>query len=491
MSTNIQRENPLNLLSEDELRRIHLSTLEILEHVGVKFLCQSAINIFREHGFKVDSNQVVYFPPDVVERRIRSVPPSFTRFPRNSRFKPVRLGDGSVHFGTGSTTAYVLDLDGKYRKATEQDIMNFARLSDAMDNLPIGNGMIWAQDIPKSVFHARYFEVLVKNNGKVIPAGDGLDQKTTDDLIHLSSVVCGGPEEIAKKKTFTMTACPQQALTWSEEITVGIETAKVKLPFEPCPMPLMGSMHPVTLAGALVQMNAELLSGLVLNQLVNPGAPVIYMVWPGMMDMSVASNIFGCPEQALISAAAAQIARWYKIPSNIIVGQTDSKIPDQQAGYEKMMSMVLAALAGADEIALVGGLIEFGRTADYEQVVIDNEMAGYIHRILEGINVTEDKLAIDVIREVAHGGNYIAHEHTLRYFREEQYFTKLSDRTMRDTWRRNGSKGTRERAIEMVRKILKEHHPAPLSREIQKELEKEVVAIYKREGVKYTPAEVG
>ncbi len=145
----------------------------------------------------------------------------------------------------------------------------------------------------------------------------------------------------------------------------------------------MGSMHPVTMAGALVQMNAEVLSGLVLNQLVNPGAPVIYMVWSGIMDMSVASNVFGCPEQALIGVAAAQLARYYKTPSNIIVGQTDSKMPDQQTGYEKMMSMFLVALAGADEIALVSGLIDFAKTASYEQVVIDNEMAGYIHGILK------------------------------------------------------------------------------------------------------------
>lgn len=488
---NIQRKGPLNLLSEDELKRIHLGTLEILEYTGVKFLCKSAINVFREHGLRVDSDNVVYFPPDVVERCIHSVPPCFTRFPINPIHKPVRIGDGSVHFGTGSTVAYVLDLDGKYREAIERDIMDFARLSDAMDNLVIGNGMIWAQDIPRNVFHARYFEVLAKNNGKVIPAGDGLDQKTTDDLVRLASVVCGGREEIAKKKTFNMTACPQQALTWSEEVIVAIETAKVKLPFEPCPMPLLGSVHPVTLAGALVQMNAEMLSGVVLNQLVNPGAPVIYMVWPGMMDMSVASNVFGCPEQGLVSAASAQMARWYKIPSNIIVGQTDSKIPDQQAGYEKMMSMLLAALAGADEIAVVGGLIDFGKAANYEQVIIDNEMAGYIHRALGGIDVTEDKLALDVIREVAHGGNYLAHEHTLRYFKEEQYFTQLSDRTMRDIWNRNGSKEIRERAIEKSRKILKEHHPSPLPKEVQKELEKEVRAIYKREEVKYTPARVG
>ena len=487
----IQKKIPLNVLSEDELKRIHLGTLEILEYTGVRFLCKSAINVFRENNLRVDSNNVVYFPSDVVERSIRSVPSYLTRFPRNPVHKPVRLGDGGAYFGTGSTTAFTLDLDGKYRKAREKDIVDFARLSDAMDNLAIGNGMIWAQDIPKSVFHARYFELLVKNNRKVSPGGDGLDQKITDDLVRLCAAACGGSGEIGRKKTFSMTACPQQALTWSEGATVAIEAAKVKLPFEPGPMPLMGSMHPVTLAGALVQMNAELLSGLVLNQLVNPGAPVIYWVWAGMMDMSVASNVFGCPEQALVSAAAAQMARWYEIPSNICVGQTDSKVPDQQAGYEKMMSMLLVALAGADEIALVGGLIESGRAANYEQVSIDKEIAGYIDRVLKGIDVTDTKLALDVVRETAHGGNYLSHEHTLHHFREEQYFPRLSDRSTRSIWDRNGNKDIRERAIEKAREILKEHHPTPLSKETQRDLEKEVAAIYKREGVSYIPAEVG
>ncbi len=171
---NDQRKVRLNLLSEKELECIHAGTLKILEHTGVRFLCERAISIFRENGLRVDNNSVVYFPPELVERCIRSVPSCLTRFPRNPALEPVKLGEGRVYFGTDSTTAYVLDLDGNHRKATERDIVNFARLSDAMDNLPIGNGMIWAQDIPKSVFHARYFELLVKNNGKVSPAGDGL-----------------------------------------------------------------------------------------------------------------------------------------------------------------------------------------------------------------------------------------------------------------------------------------------------------------------------
>ncbi len=484
----IQRKNPFKILSDDEIFRIHTATLDLLENTGVRFLCGSALKIFKNAGLRIDENKTVYFPPDVVESCIRSVPPTFTRYPLDpTRHSPVRLGSCRVHFGTGSTTAYVLDLDGTHRKGTEEDIANFARLSDAMKYLEIGNGMIWAQDVPKSVFHARYVEVLAQNNGKVMPAGDGLDQKTTEDIIRLVEIVQGGYDEIGKKKSFTMSALPQKALTWSEEATVLIETAKVKLPSEVFPMPLAGSMHPVTLSGSIVQGNAEALSGLVLSQLVNPGAPVIYVAWPGMMDMSVATNVFGCPEQVLMSAAFAQIAKYYSMPSNINVGQTEAKIPDQQAGYEKMMGMLLLALAGSDEIALVGGLLNSGITANYEQVIIDNEIAGYVQRILEGIHVTEDKLAIDVIHEVGHGGNFIEHEHTLKYFKEEQHFAKLSERNVRQKWEADGSKGIHEVANERARSILDYHKPNHLSDKIIAELEREVSVIYKREGIEYRP----
>ncbi len=485
----IGMKEEIKVLSNDEIARVHNATLDVLENTGVKFMCKSALKVFKEAGLHVDNDDMVYFPPDVVERCIRTAPPRFTRFPLNpEKHKPIRLGDGDVHIGMGSTTAFVLDLDGKYRKGVEQDIANFARLSDEMKNLEIGNGMIWAQDVDPKVFHARYIEVLAQNNGKVMPAGDGLDQKTTEDIINLASIILGGYGEIGKKKTFTMTAVLQRALTWSEEATVIVEAAKAKLPNEICPTPLIGSIHPTTLAGALVQGNAEILSGIVLNQIVNPGAPVICMAWPGMMDMSsVMTNVFGCPEQALISAALVQLANYYKIPSNIVSGLTDSKISDQQAGYEKMLGLLLTALAKPTEIALFGGYVDGGKTANYEQLVIDDEIAGYVKRVLKGIDVNEDKLAIDVINEVGPGGSYLGHDHTLKYFKEEQYFSKLSDRRARKSWEEDGSKDICIKAKEIARQILNTNKPEHLSNDIVSSLEKEVKAIYKREGVEYKP----
>jgi len=477
----------LKILSDEELQRIHLSTLEILENTGVKFLCKKAREIFTDSGLKVDKDHVVYFPPDVVERCIRSCPPGFARYPLDPEHETVRLGTGKAYIGTGSTIAWVLDLDGRHREAMEKDIVDFARLSDAMNHLTVGNGMIWAQDIPKSIFHARYFEALVKNNGKVTPAGDGLDEKTTKDIINLVGAALGGKDEIRKYKSYTMTACPHSALTWGENVWVFIEAGKYGIPVEFGPMPFPGSMNPVSIAGTLVQMNAEILSVLVLNQLVSPGAPGIYWVWPGVMDMKAGSHAFGCPEGTLIGAAAAQIARYYQIPSNVICGPTDSKIPDQQTGVEKMMTTLLPALAGADEIALVGGMIDFAKTANYEQVVIDNDMAGYVKRLLDGVDVTDDKLAVDIIRETGHGGNYLSHEHTFKYFKEELHFVDIFDRSSRDTWLATGGKDTRQRAIEKVREILKNHHPDPLPKDRKKDLEEVMREIYKREGQDYKP----
>ncbi|MCL4377407.1 MAG: trimethylamine methyltransferase family protein, partial [Actinobacteria bacterium] len=344
------------------------------------------------------------------------------------------------------------------------------------------------QDIDPRVFHARYVEVIAKNNGKVMPAGDGLDQKTTEDIINLVSVVLGGYSEISKKKTFTMTAVLQRALTWSEEAVVIIETSKAGLPNEICPTPLVGSLHPATLAGALVQGNAEILSGIVLNQIVNPGAPVMYMTWAGMMDMSsTLSNVFGCPEQVLLSAAFAQMAKFYEIPSNIITAFTDSKIPDQQCGYEKMTGLLLTALAKPDEIALVGGLLEGGKVANYEQLVIDNEIAGYVKRIIKGIDINDDKLALDIISETGPGGNYLSHTHTLKHFKDEQYFQKLSDRSTRQVWENAGSREITFKARETAAAILNEFKPNHLDNKIISELERETAKIYRREGVSYKP----
>jgi trimethylamine--corrinoid protein Co-methyltransferase len=253
------------------------------------------------------------------------------------------------------------------------------------------------------------------------------------------------------------------------------------------PMPFAGSTHPVTLAGLLAQTHAEILACLVLIQYVRPGSAVLYTPYPGIMDMGAAAHCFGTPEVALLGAAFAQLARRSRLPSNITVGTPDAKLPDAQASYEKMMTALPAALAGADEIGLFGGMLGMADSVSFEQLVLDDEIAGNLKRIARGFEVSEGSLALQAIREVGFGGNFLEHEHTLRYFREEHFHPLLGDRGTREAWERAGAKDALERAAERARSILAVHEPPGLSRETEQELEKEIRGICRREGVAYAP----
>lgn len=478
----------LRVLEDEELGKIHEKTLDVLENCGVKFSLPEALSIFREAGLKVNGDGIVRFPSWVIEDAIKKTPHSFRRYPLHPESRVVELGGEELYFSSGSTPVYILDaLTGNIRDASAKDVVEYARLVDGLKNFDCANGGFWAKDIPPSIFHAIYFELMVKNTSKPIPAGDALNKKIALDLITLCAAVLGGKREIAEKKTFSFAACPNGGRFWGDNVVAFIEGARVGMPVKIMPMPFAGSTHPVTLPGLLVQMNAEILSCVVLVQLVNPGAPVLYAPYPGIMDMQQANHCFGTPEAAIVAGASAQLARWYGIPGSIVVGTSDSKLPDAQASFEKMMTGLVPALCGADEIGLFGGLISMAEAISIEQLVIDDEIAGNIKRIHRGIDMAEERIGYNVIKETPPGGNYLSHEHTLRYFREEFFIPGLSDRGTRASWEKRGCRSILERAREKAERILCEHEPPGLDRDMEKELEKEIRAICKREREEYLP----
>lgn len=480
----------LKLLSDDELRKIHYGALRILEEGGVKFLLPEALDIFHQGGCKVEKDGIIKFPTYIVEDAIKKAPPRFSRYPLHPSYKTVDYGSDNCYMAPGSTARYILDLDtGEKRLATMKDVHDFTIIVDALPNFLIADGGIEANDLPKSVWHAFYFEQNTKNMRKPMVAGDGLNKKISDDLARLCKVVLGSDKAVREKKTYIMTAPPLKSLTYGENVTAFISAANAGIPILIMPMPMAGSSHPVTLAGTLVQTNAEILSIVVLSQIINPGTPVIAAPIPGIMDMKYANHAFAAPEAFIMGACLAQLYRWYEIPHDISIIPADSKIPDSQAGYEKMM-MMLPALAGANSMTHMGGLLDIGAVQSLVQLVIDNEIAGNILRILQGIEISDEKLAIEHILNVGLNGKYLESEHTLKYFKEELFMADLADRNFRSVWERQGSKSIEERAKDRAKKILKEHCPPPLDKDVQKELEKEVGAIYKREGVPYKPLPV-
>ncbi|MFH0962877.1 MAG: trimethylamine methyltransferase family protein [Planctomycetota bacterium] len=478
------------LFSDEDIERIHCATLDVLENTGVRFTSEEARRILADAPARVREDGVVYLRSDAVERAIRSTPPQFTRYPLDRVRPPVRTGGDHFHMSPSSLILNVLDLEtGRQRPGTLRDMRDYLRLGDALPNFELANPGIWAQDAPPELFHAYYAAGIHMNTGKCTPGGDILSKQIADDVMLLHAITLGSEEEIGRRKTYHFTACPVSALSWGENVVAFIEAAKRGAPVGIMPMPFAGSCHPVTLAGLIVQMNAEILAALVLVQTVNPGNPVLYQVFPGVMDMRAATHSFGCPETALVCAGGAQLARHYRVPVDTITGYIDSKLPDAQAGYEKMMVALLPALAGSNVNSLYGGSLEFGETISFEQLVIDNEIAGNVLRCRAGIRVSEEHLAVDLIAKVGHGGNYLMEEHTLAHFREEIFDARLADRRRRAAWEQDGGLDMRQRAAAEAKRILAEHHPSPIDAHARRELEKAIRSMAKRENCEFVPLE--
>jgi trimethylamine--corrinoid protein Co-methyltransferase len=242
---------------------------------------------------------------------------------------------------------------------------------------------------------------------------------------------------------------------------------------------IAGGTAPFTIAGTLVEMNANVLSAIALAQLVNPGTPCIYSSSSGIMDMQAANYSAAAPESTLLHMASTQVAHFYGLPHQ--GGNTpDAKLPDAQMGYERASHFLGLAYAGCDIIHVATGNLEQMRLASYEQCVMDNEILGACFRIVEGVQINEDTLGVDAIRQVGHGGNYVGHEHTLRHLRRERWYPRLTSRDSWETWEAKGARDMREAAKEEARRLLREHHPQYVTEEQAKELDRLARAGQKR-----------
>jgi trimethylamine--corrinoid protein Co-methyltransferase len=475
------------LLSERQLDRIHTGTLDVLENTGVRFTNAYVQSQWRQAGFPLDETGLVRLPPHVVEDAIHRTPRRYTRLGK-TRNLDIHMGDGGLYVGVGSLPLYVVEWTGTEfirRDATRQDMVRFAYLGDACPHLAIGNGQVKPKDVPDSVVHAIWNQNAVKNIAKPTCCWYALDIQTAQDTLAILRAAAGGDQTLRQAKSWAITVVREAPLCFGDSAIGLVEMAKAGVPVEIMPTPFPGSMTPVTLAGTIVQFNAEILAALVLAQTLNPGTPVNYCTYSGVMDMRMAAHSFGAPEIALYNAAAAQLSNWYGIPNNLVTGISDSKVPDAQAAYEKTLTTLLPCLAGADSTSLIGGELDFGLSASYEQLVIDDEIADQILRLLRGFEINEETLALDVIGQVGPGGHYLQTDHTLRHFRQELSLPAVADRHSWDSWAANGKKDTFTRARERVEDLLAAHRPIPLAEDRARAVDDIVREICLREGVEY------
>ena len=441
-----------------ELQKIHAATVRVLEHTGVRILDPEAAGILQAAGASYDAtSQVVRIPEAVLKELLMRAPSRFRMYGRDSG-RVLAFGEGNTYFSSMGTAVQVEDGHGGVRPATLKDVASFYRLVDASPHMDHASWVVWPRDVPNELVHIYEVVYGFKHTTKTLD-GYNLGKQYSQDTVDLAAIVAGGRETLAQRPMLLGFTNPVSPLTLAKETTEGLVVfARAG---QPCIMPpecMAGGTAPSTLAGVLVQQNAEVLASIAVAQSVRPGAPVLYGSVSTVMDMRTGTVALGAPEAGLISLGAAQLARYYGVPSRGTGGNTDALLEDYQAGAESATTLLLSALAGFDFIYDVTGSLESSLTASYPKLILDDDLAGSVRRIVSGIDVSEDTLATEVIESVGARGSYLSHPHTMDHFRQEHFFPETFTRTARAS---GNSTTLTERARARADRILIDHKVEP------------------------------
>jgi trimethylamine--corrinoid protein Co-methyltransferase len=463
------RGRTIEVLSKEEIQVVHQTVLELMKDPGVKIEHEEALDIFKRGGADVDPDKhVAHIPPSLVEYTLNHAPRFMKVCGRDPKYD-LKSNNG-VHYSGGHGATMIFDFDtGERRPATKK---NNVRVHDALENTHFIFPEIYPQDVPEKALDRHISQALLSNTEKPVIA-TAYDGEGAKDLLKMGIAIAGSEEALRQRPMFTVSlGIISPFIFQPDRVDVLLEMCRSGHPFQVYTIPSAGTTSPVTLAGTLALMTAELLSGLVLTQLVNPGAPVRLMGYAGTADMRSGEFTFASPEKTLMAAALAQMLRFYGVPQGVHGSTTRANVSDAQAGYETGMLNLFSALSGSDVvIECTSASLENTTASVPEQAVIGNEICSFINRILQGIEVNPDTLAVDVIREIGPGGEYLTHDHTMEYFMTEHWDAKLGVRLPRDLWKEKGAMDIRAKARQTYKNILATHQPKPLAPEVQKKLQ--------------------
>ena len=464
--------NRIEVLNQDEVDKIHNRSLEFLNDFGIWINDNRVLGILSENGCEADTNtKIVKFPKKIVEDCIKKTPSSFKMGARSDN-NILDIGGGSINTRPMSGCHMILDLDsGKCREGLETDVAKCSILVNNLKNITYNGAVIYPSDEPPAIRDVHLTKIMLENSLKHIQC-QPFEAKNLKYMIEFCIAVMGSKEKIMEHPLITLNVAPTSPLKYSENEVKILELASLyKVPVMLGSTPISGATGPVTLAGQLILIHTETLAGLVIQQVINPGTPILYGPRPNTMDMRTGNALWGSIEFGITSAAVVQLAHYLNIPTDVMGAGTDSKALDEQTGIEKSMNLLMAAISGSDVVSGLG-FIETINTASYEQLVIDNEIAGMMYRVLDGIDINNEKLAIDVIKEVGFNGNFLAQENTIKFLREEHYIPEILNRQNRDEWELGGSKDLAKIANDKARDILENAEIPLLDDDVKKEFEK-------------------
>ena len=459
------------ILSTDEVTQIHDASLEILASVGVHVDDPAAREMLKEAGAQADESKgIIKIPESLVHEALKKAPRNFALYGRDGA-PALKLGRWDTYFTTGGYATYVYDIStGERREVTSRDLADAVRIADALPNCDlVANLPAAPRDVPQTTLDRHQWAIGLTNTRKhVLSEARGYD--SVKDAIAMAAAIAGSTDELKKRPIITLDVTTISPLTQdrlqTQEIVGG---ARNGIPVSISPGPMAGASSPVTMAGTMTQANAEFLSGLVISQVASPGAPVIYACWARHLDQKTANVSMGTPEFALLRVCQAQLGRYYGLPTRGGGLVTDSKIVDAQSGYEKMATCLIPAMAGLNIVAGMA-MVDSLNTMSYEQFLLDEEIVGFAKRILNGIDVTAEKIAADLIKSIGPGGSFLGAKHSLKHFREELWMPQISDRTTWSQWHERGEKSAEVRAREVAKKILASHQPSALPADVEKKI---------------------
>jgi len=449
-------------LTAGEVKRVHGAVLEVLEQIGMG----GPIPILRDKalaaGCWMDENDRLHFPRALVEDVIARAGREAVFYAHDPEFD-LDLGGERVHTYGGGEAVTVLEPGGKdFRPSTLLDVYDFARLVDRMENIHAFSRLVVAtelEDLRLCDINTAYASVTGTRKHSALTFAYAAHIEPTLEMLYM---IAGGKKRFHERPfAHGGGCCVLSPLRYGRSNSeVCVESIKFGAPVWIVTAPQAGATAPAALAGALVQVVAEALAGLLLVDLVQPGHPVILGPWPFISDLRTGSFSGGSGEEAVASAAAAQMINHYGLISSVGAGMTDAKLPDAQAGYEKGITVTLAALAGCNNVSESAGFLGSLMACSYEAMVIDNDMLGNVLRTVRGIEINDDTLSVEVIRDVVAGeGHFLRHPQTLELMRSEYHYPGLADRRSPKEWLAEGAPDIRQAAAGRARAILAEHYP--------------------------------
>jgi trimethylamine--corrinoid protein Co-methyltransferase len=468
------------ILSEDQIEQIYFAALDVLEISGARIFHKEALEKFEKSDAVVTEKDRVRVPTSLVEQALRSCPSKAALTDRNGK-RSIKLQKNEVAFGSGADATFVYDRKtGERRKCTFADVEAAAKLVDSLPRLDfcMSHGVV--SDAPNSKTYDRHqFMAMIKNCTKPMIV-TSVDVDGLKDQWEMACLIRGGEKEFRLNPLFATYIKSQSPLMCSKEMADTLLFAADKgIPALYSPYSGLGVTAPASIAGVLVQTLADSLLAVVLCYLQKPGMPLILGGIQTVMDEAKTSLYYGSPELHLASAAITEVYKWLGLLSSSPAGCTDSKVVDEQAASESVMSIYNGFMAGTNLIHHVGCL-DGGLTGSLASLVMCDEIIGMVKQIGKGIEVTDETLALDLLKEVGPGGEFLSHEHTYNHFRD-WFQPTIIDRSNFESWTEGGSKTYQDRLEPEVDRILETHQPEPLNENLIQEMKKIISLADKKE----------